>query len=105
MSETKSFTKKIAEYINFLTSKQLIVDLWPKTDTLCLFNENRTLAVFPTDYDIDSLVNKQNGEPFLFDGSLLTNAISILDDLKESGFDVTRIQNNFFLFFLKSKKE
>lgn len=93
MSEAKPFTKKIAEYINFLVSEQLIVDLWPDTDTLCLFNHNRTLVVFPTDYDVYKLLKARDGEPFTFAGSLLKNAIAILEDLKEVGFDVIREQH------------
>jgi len=92
MSETKPFTKKMAEYINFLISKQLIVDLWPDTEILCLFNKDRTLVLFPIDYDVDKLLRARDGEPFTFSGSLLEEAISILKDLREDGFDVVRNQ-------------
>lgn len=92
MSETKSFTQKTAEYINFLTLNSFTVDVWLDTDIICLLNHARTLVMFPIDFNIEPFFKNQNGEPFSFDGNLLKDALKIFETLKETSFDVVRKQ-------------
>jgi len=86
-----SFTRKMAEYIQMISGKQFDIDVWPKTDLICLYDFNRSLALFPIDYNLKDLISThKKDEPYTFDGDTVKKAIDILDSLRDTSFDVIR---------------